>query len=121
MPEDFLDQLEELGLSLSGFARTMIAWGDPRSFNVLLRWTQRVADGPMDINNYAALVLRMLREKREHRVALRRTLALLQSGQMRSGRKRGRGWEDTTQASIDETRAQIALADYFLRECQEIY
>ena len=117
--ESFRDQLEELGLSQAGFARTMMALGDPSPFNVLLHWTQRMSVGLADSNNYAALVLQMLREKRAHRAVLRRSLELLLSGQMRSGQDVGRGWEDTTEASIEETRAQIALADHFLKECEE--
>ena len=109
--------LREVGLTQSGFARTLIAWGDPRPFDVVLRWIQRAVVG-LEPAPYVEVAVGILRRHVQDRRIKRRTLRLLESGNMRSGRNLGAGWEDTTAWSIAEAKRQIGVIDRLLAECR---
>jgi len=116
-PVDFRSALREVGLTQSAFARTLVAWGDPRPFDVVLRWVQRAMAG-LEPGPYVEVVIGILRRHVEDRRLKRRTLRLLESGNMRSGSNTGAGWEDTTASSIAEMQRQIGVIDKLLAECR---
>lgn len=109
--------LRDAGLSQSGFARTLVAWGDPRPPDVVLRWVQRAIAGT-ETSPHISMVIRLLNEHIERRISLRRTLRLLENGGMRSGQNTGAGWENTTAQSIAEFKRQIGELDKLLAECR---
>ena len=104
-------------MTQSAFARTLVAWGDPRPFDVVLRWVQRAMAG-LEPGPYVEVVIGILRRHVEDRRLKRRTLRLLESGNMRSGSNTGAGWEDTTASSIAEMQRQIGVIDKLLAECR---
>jgi hypothetical protein len=104
-------------MSQTGFARTLVAWGDPRSFDVVLRWVQRAVAG-LEPGPYPGMVIGILRRHIKDRRAKHRLLRLLESGKMRSGQNMGNGWKDTTESSIAETKRQIAELDGLLSQCR---
>ena len=116
MNHELRNALRDAGLSQSGFARTLVAWGDPRPFEVLLRWVQRAVAGE-EISPHISFVLARLHEHIKSRNLARRTLRLLESGGMRSGQDIGLGWEDTTPQSIAEQKRQLGVLDKLLAEC----
>jgi hypothetical protein len=117
MPYDLRAELREVGLSQSGFARTLVAWGDPRPFAVVLRWVQRAVAG-LEPGPYVEVIIGMLRRHVRDRRVKRRALRLLESSNMRSGQNLGAGWEDTTAWNIAETKRQIGVIDEMLAECR---
>jgi hypothetical protein len=117
MSEDLRIALREMGMSQSGFARTLVAWGEKRPFDVVLRWIQRaIASG--EVSFHVDLVVRLLRNHANKRKSLRHTLHVLEKGKLQIGRNTGAGWENTTAWSIAETKRQIGVLDEMLRECQ---
>ena len=104
-------------MTQSAFARTLVAWGDPRPFDVVLRWVQRAVAG-LEPGPYVEVVIGILRRHVEDRRLKRRTLRLLESGNMRSGSNTGAGWEDTTASSIAEMQRQVGVIDKLLAECR---
>lgn len=116
-PVDFRSALREVGLTQSAFARTLVAWGDPRPFDVVLRWVQRAIAG-LEPGPYVEVVIGILRRHVADRRLKRRTLRMLESGNMRSGSNTGTGWEDTTAWSIAEMQRQIGVIDKLLAECR---
>lgn len=115
-PLDLRTTLRTLGLSQSGLARTLVAWRDPRSFNVILRWVQRAAAGDEQIP-YVQMILNTLTDHVEARAIKYRSLDMLERG-MRTGENLGQGWRDTTAECLAETKRQIRELDALLAECQ---
>ena len=116
-PVDLRSALRDVGLTQSSFARTLVSWGDPRPFDVVLRWVQRAVVG-LEPGPYVGVVLGILHRHIADRRLKRRSLRLLESGNRRSGQNLGTGWEDTTAWSIAETRRQIGVIDELLAECR---
>ncbi len=114
---DMRSALRDVGLTQSAFARTLVAWGDPRPFEVVLRWVQRAVAG-LEPGPYTQVIIGILRRHVEDRRTKRRTLRLLESGNMRCGQNVGAGWEDTTAWNIAETKRQIGVIDDLLAECR---
>jgi hypothetical protein len=117
--DDLREALTGVGLSQSGFARTMIAWGDRREFSVVLRWVQRAvagAEGGMQLG----ILISIIRDHLARRDLMRRTLHLLESGVMHTHSGTKAGYADTTQDLIEDTRRQIAELDRLLANCKPI-
>jgi hypothetical protein len=114
---DLRSALRDVGLTQSAFARTLVAWGDPRPIDVVLRWVQRAVAG-LEPGPYTQVIIGILRRHVEDRRIKRRTLRLLESGNMRCGQNVGVGWEDTTAWNIAETKRQIGVIDDLLAECR---
>ncbi len=116
---DLRTQLEELGLSQSGLARTLILYNDPREFDVILRWVQRaVAGGIVDNVPYLKVIMGMMRGNMELRAGLRYQLARFNNGEMHSYRNTGHGQEDVTSESIEDLERRIRDLDRLLVECR---
>ena len=116
---DLRTQLEELGLSQSGLARTLILYNDPRGFDVILRWVQRaIAGGIVDNVPYLKVMIGIVRGNLRLRDDLRKQLDLFSSGKMRSHENTGRGHRDTSSESIERLVRQIHELDGLLVECR---
>ena len=109
-------QLEDLGLSQTGLARTLVEWGDPRSFDVLRRWVQRAAEEDAGPNHHIDMVLRLVRQHIERRQMLRKQVYLFETQKMMINRDLGDGRKDVTKEALDEILRQKAELDKLLKE-----